>query len=200
MSPVSADEFTDLMAGVCSQVTVVSTHVDGRPYGTTVTSFFSLSLDPPMVAVSLDRRSRLLDHALTAGRIGVNLLSEHQEDVASRFAAKTDDKFNGAAWRLVEGLPYLYGVLGWLNCSVRECVTAGDHRVLFCAVKRGSVRVPGARPLVYGERRFGTHSALSIAAARSDSRTGAGRPPHSERTSVIPAEGPRPPGRPPTHG
>jgi hypothetical protein len=68
---ISADAFRDVMATVCAPVTVVTTTTaDGKPYGTTVSAFASLSLDPPLVMIALGNRSGLLAHARASGRIG----------------------------------------------------------------------------------------------------------------------------------
>ena len=89
---IEPQEFRDLMAGVCAPVTVVTTTGDGRPYGATVSSFTSLSLNPPLVSVAFDRGSALLGQIREAGRFGVNILGHAQDDLAMTFARRGADQ------------------------------------------------------------------------------------------------------------
>ena len=76
--PVELQKFRDLMAGICAPVTVVTTANNKIPHGATVSAVASLSLEPPMVGVALDRRSQLLARILQSGRFGVNVLAKSQ--------------------------------------------------------------------------------------------------------------------------
>ncbi len=157
--PVSTDRFRSIMGTVCAQVAVLATVTeDGRAHGTTVTAFASLSLHPPMVSAALDRSSRLLAGVRESRRVGITLLAEGQDELATHFASKASDKFDGVAWHPRAGLPRLDGSAGWLGCQVRNLVDGGDHVILFCLVN--DVEITDERPLVYGHRRFGTHSGL----------------------------------------
>ncbi len=151
--------FREVMAGVCTPVAVV-TGLDGtRPHGTTVSAFASLSLEPPMVLVSLAHSSDLLAVVRDSGRFGVNVLGSAQADLAARFARKGDDKFSDVGWRLDGGLPRLDGAPGWLACDVTELVVGGDHYVALGTVLAAATEE--AAPLVYHRRVFGTHSPLA---------------------------------------
>ncbi|WP_433505542.1 flavin reductase family protein [Pseudonocardia halophobica] len=156
--PVSGERFRSIMGEVCAQVAVVTTTTEAGPHGTTVTAFCSLSLDPPMVCVALDRGSRLLAAVHETRRVGINLLAEGHDALAMRFASKGDDKFAGTAWTLSAGLPRLDGNAGWVAGEVLDFVGGGDHVVLFCLVT--AAETADRRPLVYSRRTFGTHSGL----------------------------------------
>lgn len=159
---VAQQTFKDLMGAVCAPVTVVTTiTADGRPHGSTVSSFASLSLDPPLVSLALDRGSALLRHLGDSGRLGVNVLCEEQELVAMAFAGRGATKFAGVPWSLDAGLPRLRDCAGWMTGTVERFVEAGDHLLLVVRVESAS-SVP-ARPLVYARRTFGTHSRLAAA-------------------------------------
>ena len=138
---IEPQEFRDLMAGVCAPVTVVTTMVDGRPYGATVSSFTSLSLTPPLVSVAF----------------GVNILGHAQDDLAMTFARRGADRFAATDWFDDHGLPRLADAAGWMVCDLYRCVEAGDHLLLFGLVRAASSRKDLA-PLVYAHRTFGTHS------------------------------------------
>lgn len=152
-------EFRDLMAGVCAPVTIVTTTAGSLPHGTTVSSFASLSLRPPMVTVALDRASGVLSHISATGRFGVNVLASTQDDLALGFARRGADRFAGVDWHFDHGLPRLDSAPGWLACEVTEIVEGGDHLLLLGTVTHA--RTTPAAPLVYGYRTFGTHSAYA---------------------------------------
>ena len=158
-SMVSEQAFRDLMAGVCAPVTVVTTAESGTPYGTTVSAFASLSLDPPMVTVALDRASSVLSRILDAGRLGVNVLGGVQGDLATVFARRGVDRFAGVPWRMEHGLPRLTEAPGWMACDLESVVEGGDHLLLLARVQQCATTT--AAPLVYGHRTFGTHSAFA---------------------------------------
>ncbi|MTD53214.1 flavin reductase family protein [Amycolatopsis pithecellobii] len=147
--------FTDVMAGVPTPVSVVTAMDGDRPHGTTVSAFASLSLTPPMLLVSLDRRSDLLTLVRASGRFGVNVLSREQAAVAKAFAVKGASKFDGIAWRPANDLPRLDGVSGWLACEVSDLVDGGDHVVALGTVL--AAESSGLAPLTYHARSFGTH-------------------------------------------
>src|ERR1700723_3238907 len=122
---VDATVFRDTLARVPTPVTVVTSHVDRRPHGTTVSAFSSLSLEPPMILVSLDQRSDLLKIIQETGRFGVNVLAVGQQALATAFARKGDDKVADVAWYMDHGAPRLAGKGQWLVCRTAQMVAAG---------------------------------------------------------------------------
>jgi flavin reductase (DIM6/NTAB) family NADH-FMN oxidoreductase RutF len=158
VTTVDPNRFRAVMGAVCAPVTIVTTtDAAGRPRGATVSSFTSLSLDPPLVGVAFDRRSALLADVLAAGRFGVNLLGHGQDDLAVRFATRGADRFTAdTAWFADRGLPRLADATGWVGCELDRTVDAGDHLLLFGLVTAlSSTEHP---PLVHARRTFGTHS------------------------------------------
>lgn len=155
-------DFLESMSNVCAPVTIVGTRTEaGLPYATTVSAFASLSLHPPMVTASLDRGSVLLDHVKTSRTIAVNVLSDGQAELARTFARSRPDKFDDVDWVWTDGLPRLAGVTSWLGCTVSQLVDGGDHVIVLGDVFR-VINAVGL-PLVYAQRVFGTHSALTQA-------------------------------------
>jgi flavin reductase (DIM6/NTAB) family NADH-FMN oxidoreductase RutF len=154
------DAFRDVMAEVCTPVAVVTTVSAGRPRGTTVSAFTSLSLRPPMVLVSLDEGSDLLGALREGVRFGVNVLGSGQAGLAAAFARKGADKFAGVDWQRDAGAPRLAGSPGRLTCRVHPLVGGGDHVIVLGEVL-GAVSA-GGPPLTYHSRRFGTHHAMSV--------------------------------------
>lgn len=144
------------MASVCTPVSVVTTVEDGRPHGTTVSAFTSLSMNPPMVLVSLDNGSDLLAIVQRTGTFGLNVLASSQAALARRFAKKGSEKFRGAAdWIEDFGAARLAGVSSWVACKVGEIVVGGDHLILLGEVVAAEATT--ADPLTYYARTFGTH-------------------------------------------
>src|SRR5260370_9354088 len=86
------DRFRHVMSTVCSPVTVITAAGPDRPHGTTVSAFTSLSLDPPMVLVALDKTSELLSFIKGTERFGVNVMGPQQSAVGMAFARKGDQK------------------------------------------------------------------------------------------------------------
>lgn len=152
-----AEAFRAVMSGVATPVSVVTTLYDGEAYGTTVSAFASLSMNPPMVLVALDRTSELLSRLQVAGRFGVNILGSTQSALALTFAGKGGPaKFTGVDWSHSAELPRLAGVSGWLACELTSLVPGGDHMVALGTVLAAE---PGeGMPLTYHRRAFGTHA------------------------------------------
>jgi flavin reductase (DIM6/NTAB) family NADH-FMN oxidoreductase RutF len=137
----------------CAQFTTgitVVTVLDnlGRPHGMTVNSFSSVSLDPPLVLVSIDLRNAILGHFISSSWFAINILAEHQEHLSRRFSSPSEDRFVDVNWHAgVSGTPILEGTLAHLECSVVRTFEAGDHTLLI-----GEVRQAGyveGKPLVY---------------------------------------------------
>lgn len=150
--------FRDVMSRVCTPVSVVTSLDGSRPHGTTVSAFASLSMDPPMVMLSLDRRSDLLALIRNTEIFGMNILSENQSELASTFARKGHDKFTSIEWEVSSSVPRLPNVSAFLACSVSTLVEGGDHIVVLGLVRTS---IAGAAPpLTYHDRAFGTHTAL----------------------------------------
>lgn len=151
-------DFRVAMGNVAAPVSVVTTYVDERPYGTTVSAFASLSMDPPMLLVSLQDSSHLLSLLRVGTAFGVNVLGSSQAEVAARFASRRDDKFHGVEWSLVHGAPALPGTHAWVALRVAQLVPAGDH-VLVLGDVLSAHGGQSAEPLTYHQRSFGTHHA-----------------------------------------
>jgi flavin reductase (DIM6/NTAB) family NADH-FMN oxidoreductase RutF len=152
---VDFDAFCELFSGVPAAVTVVTArNGDGLAHGTTVSAFCSLSLNPPLVMVALNRSSDLLPFIEGQGRFGINVLAGGQEEVGTACAKKGPDKLTGTSWRYDSGLPRIDGSAAWLACDVQDILAGGDHVMVVGLV---TACEPGeAEPLVYHRRNFWT--------------------------------------------
>lgn len=156
--PVDAEAFKQAMSQLAAAVSIVTTGSDDDPHGTTVSAFMSLSLEPPMVAVSLHQASTLLEYVAPGSPIGINVLSTQQDGLARRFADKSVDRFAGVEWEIADGAPKLAGNHTWVAGQVREIVPGGDHRLVLVDVTHAEVNTNS--PLLYWQREFGTHGAI----------------------------------------
>ncbi|MFJ9388936.1 flavin reductase family protein [Nocardioides sp. NPDC101246] len=154
MTPSSS--FRDVMANMAAPVSVITAAEDGVGSGATVSALMSLSMDPEMIVVALDRGSTTLAAIQRTGRFGVNILAAHQKDLAMRFASKARNKFADLAWSLESGVPRLVGVSGWVRCTVERIQPGGDH-VLVCGRVEAAFHDAERAALTYQGRTFGTH-------------------------------------------
>jgi flavin reductase (DIM6/NTAB) family NADH-FMN oxidoreductase RutF len=101
------DQFRSVITQLASAVSVVTSALDGQPYGATVSAFESLSMNPPMMLVSLNRNSGLLHIIVQARRFRINVLCAGQQEIAARFASKlSPDRFIGRGRKYADGLPF----------------------------------------------------------------------------------------------
>jgi flavin reductase (DIM6/NTAB) family NADH-FMN oxidoreductase RutF len=151
-APIFLDEFRETMSRVPSPVTVVTTLGESGPHGTTVSAFCSLSAEPPLVLVALDRSSDLLALLTETRRFGVNLLAATQEELARACAEKGPEKFKDVPWYFDANLPRIEGAAAWLSCEVAEFLEGGDHVIVVGLVTdcgKGE-----SEAIVYHRRRF----------------------------------------------
>ena len=122
------DAFGCFMTGVTVVTTVDS---DGKPQGFTANSFSSVSLDPPLLLVSLANSSRNLDTFSKGAGFAVNILAEGQKDISGTFARPSDDRFANVYWKKGPvGHPVIAGVSAWFDCTLEQAIPAGDHTIL----------------------------------------------------------------------
>ncbi len=156
---VAAAEFRAAIGQFATGVTVVTAIDGGRPVGITVNAFTSVSLDPALVVVALDRRRFIVPLIEAAGRYAVNVLAEDQQWLSDCFAGASvvpgRDAFCGAPWRPGgAGLPILGGAIAWLECRVVERIALGDHLLFAGAVEAVGAGEQDAPPLLYHRRRY----------------------------------------------
>jgi len=155
--PTVQDGLRRVMRRFPTGVTVVATRdPGGEPCGLTVSSFTSVSLDPPLVLVCLDRASDTHDRLLAGRGFGVSVLSAGQERVARRFAAEpAEGRFAEVEWDTGRhGQPLIRGAAAWLECSVHEVLPGGDHSIIVGRVEDSEVG--DGRSMVYHGGAFGS--------------------------------------------
>jgi 3-hydroxy-9,10-secoandrosta-1,3,5(10)-triene-9,17-dione monooxygenase reductase component len=153
VSDFDADRFRAVAGAFPSGVTVVTGVDADGPSGFTCQSFHALSLDPPMVVLSVAKTSTSWPRIRRSGRFCVNILAADQERVARTFATSGIDKFADQPWAPApDGSPILDGVVAWFDCTIDEIHQGGDHEVVTGSVH--ALDAIGGRPLVFHEGRY----------------------------------------------
>ena len=164
---VDAAAFRKTMRHLASGVFVITTHVEGRLHATTATAFLPLSAEPPLVLVCVHRDSethRALSHAK---HFGVNLLSQAQMELSTRFSTKTPARyafsdvpqFLGPA-----GSTFFEGSAAHVEVATESTTEGGDHTIFIGRVTWAQSN-PAVTPLVYHQG--GHHTLTALAAVGS---------------------------------
>ena len=137
-------------------VAVITAAHEGRQHGMTVSSFTSISLEPPLIAISLSTGSHTGELVRLAGAFGVTILAASQRELSERFAgaAGDDDRLNGLQTEtFVTGAPFIKGGLAFLDCRVTRMIDAGMNTLYVAEViaTRGDDH---DTPLVYHDRAY----------------------------------------------
>jgi flavin reductase (DIM6/NTAB) family NADH-FMN oxidoreductase RutF len=146
---VNPDEFRSVLGRFPSGVTVVTTKArDGADHGMTVSAFASVSLDPPLVLICIEKNASAYTALTNASGFVVNILSANQEQIARRFAIVDIDRFEGIGYtRSQNGFAILDDVLGVIECNVATKHDAGDHTIIVGEVE--ATRAESGTPLLY---------------------------------------------------
>jgi 3-hydroxy-9,10-secoandrosta-1,3,5(10)-triene-9,17-dione monooxygenase reductase component len=140
-------------------VTVIATVHDGRPVGCTVGSFFSVSLDPPLVGFCVMTTSSTWPAIQRTGRFGVSVLADEQIEACRQLATKAPDKFDALAWSPAPttGSPLLAGAVAHLDCVLEQTHLAGDHWIALGRVVDLALHREEADPLVFCRGAYGRY-------------------------------------------
>lgn len=140
-------------------VTVVTTRVGDCAYGMTISSFTSVSMDPPLVLMAIDRSTNSYQAFKEAKIFAIHLLSSGQAVLSEIFAGrqKTRDKFEGINYEEgPERVPLLRDTPAYLVCRRFKIYEAGDHDLILCEVLDVVIKRPDLKPLVYRNRAYTT--------------------------------------------
>jgi flavin reductase (DIM6/NTAB) family NADH-FMN oxidoreductase RutF len=152
--PASPEEFRSAMSQFASGVTVVTTRdAQGKKHGITVSAFCSVSLEPPMVLICIEKTTGSHYAFGESGAFVVNILAGSQSHVSEHFASRVDEKFGDVQHALNEdGVPVLTDAIATLRCTLRHSLDGGDHSIFVGLVE--SVDVRRGSPLIYFDRDY----------------------------------------------
>ena len=151
-------------------VTVATAYGQSGPTGLTVSSFTSVSLDPPLILISIAKGSAMHDLFREAKAYAVNFLADDQKSISDRFAGRTEakDRFEGVGFtRGVTGSPIIDGVRVAIECRAWQVYDGGDHSILVGEVVSAKT-FNSKRPLVYFSQQYTTTELAEYPAPPSD--------------------------------
>jgi flavin reductase (DIM6/NTAB) family NADH-FMN oxidoreductase RutF len=153
---IEAARFRQVLGHFPTGVCVITAAGAEGPVGLAIGSFFSVSLDPPLVGFCPDKNSSSWPGIKASGKFGVNILAADQEDVCRVFATKGADKFAGLGWKPgPTGSPRLADVLAWIDCEIDAVHDAGDHELCVGRVVELELGREHEGPLVFYRGGYG---------------------------------------------
>lgn len=153
MNVIDPRQLRDACGQFGTGVNVITTHHDGHDHGMTANAFMSISLDPPLIAVSIAGKARMLAKIQNCRRFAVSVLAAGMEDLAWHFAGKPRPHVRDCFERL-DGLPVIPGAVATFVTDVADEILAGDHTI-FVGRVRELQHDPYRKPLLFFRGRFG---------------------------------------------
>lgn len=152
---IGSEEFREALRNWASGVTVVTTKDrDGILHGITVSSFTSVSLQPPLVLICIDKFTGSHRAFAESQHFVVNLLNDRQENLSRQFAMPLLDKFDNVEFiENVNGVPVLSGSLCNLECRMVLSYEGGDHTIFIGEIEKATIRQ--GKPLLYFQGNYG---------------------------------------------
>lgn len=125
-----------------------------EPVGMAVNSFTSISLDPPLVAVSVAHTSRTWSELSGAATLGLSVLGSGQERISRQLSARRGDRFDGVQWqRGAQGAVHIPGAALWLTCRLHHEAPGGDHSIIVLGID-DIEHHPEIEPLLFHQSRY----------------------------------------------
>ncbi len=154
MEGVSSDEFRRACGRFATGVAIAAVlDARGAAHGLTVSSFTSVSLNPPLVLICLGHEVTMIEEFRRATHFGISILREQDRDISNRFATRGLDRFDGVAWhRGSSGAPLIDGALAAMECETHQRIASGDHDILVGRVV--ATRIEEGAPLLYYASRY----------------------------------------------
>ena len=148
MKKINSKLFKLTMSKYATGVTVITINIEGKFMGKTVNSFASLSLDPPLVLFSLDKKSSSLKDYKNVSFIGINVLSKNQIKISNHFSNKNPLWDNTNYFLSKKNTPIIKDCIANLDCEKIKTITQGDHIIFICKISEIIVN-KNKKPLIY---------------------------------------------------
>jgi flavin reductase (DIM6/NTAB) family NADH-FMN oxidoreductase RutF len=155
---LSTAEFRKAMGCFATGVTIITLDLDGEVHGMTANAFASVSLDPLLVLVCVDHKTRTHAHLHAKKRFGINVLSESQRAISEYYARPerthehAEEEAGARFDRAKHGTPILHGALAYLECLLHSAQEAGDHTIFIAEVE--DVVVREGEPLLFFRAKY----------------------------------------------
>ena len=153
MKKINKGNFKKTLSTFATGITVVATNHNSILYGKTINSFSSLSLSPPLILFSLDKKSSKLNIFKDSKTVSINILSKNQKFISNNFAKKNPD------WKKIEydvlknGNPIIKNCVSNLDCKIIDKIKKGDHIIFICKVLK-VLNNKKLKPLVYYNSKY----------------------------------------------
>jgi flavin reductase (DIM6/NTAB) family NADH-FMN oxidoreductase RutF len=147
--PIEKNELRRIMGHFATGVTVITTiSKDGAIYGLTANAFMSVSLEPPLLLISVDKKAESYPYFEQSKVFTVNILGDSQEALSRRFAVSGGNKFDGVAYRRgANNVPILEDTLAHVECRVYAAYDGGDHTLYLGEILEAETRE--GKPLLF---------------------------------------------------
>ena len=155
MKPVTDQrELRDAYGCFPSGVTAICALAGETPVGMAVSSFISVSLDPPLVAICMQNGSETWAKLNTMSHLGVSVLGSGHDAACRQLSAKLGDRFAGITWEASpSGAVFIEGAAVWLECKISQRIVAGDHEIVVLQIEQLKME-RDVSPLVFHASRF----------------------------------------------
>jgi len=154
---ITPEELRKAMRNWATGITIVTAAHEDTQHGMTVSSFTSLSLEPPLLSVSLYNTSRTHGLVSASGHFGVTILAADQEEISNRFAGRipdTDDRFADLdVETLVSGAPFITGGLTFFDCRISQTIPLGTNTLFIAEILDARFQDDG-NPLIYFNQKY----------------------------------------------
>ena len=153
MKKINKENFKKTLSTFTTGITVVATNNNSILYGKTINSFSSLSLSPPLVLFSLDKKSSKLKIFKDSKTVSINILSNKQEMISNNFAKKNPDWEKIDYEVLKNGNPIIKNCVSNLDCKIEDKIKKGDHVIFICKVAQ-VLNNNKLKPLIYYDSKY----------------------------------------------
>ncbi len=146
MSQIDPREFRNACGRFATGITIVTTEIDGEIHGMTANGFMSVSLEPPLIVVSVGKNARSHELIGQSMKYGVSVLTEEMEPYSNHFAGRPDDSLE-IPWEDLDGNKVIQGALAQFSAKVVDAHEAGDHTLYIAEVT--AMNYGEGRPVLY---------------------------------------------------
>ena len=148
MKKINKENFKKTLSTFATGITVVATKNNSILYGKTINSFSSLSLSPPLVLFSLDKKSSSLNIFKKTMFLGINILSKSQKNTSNYFSTKSPKWNDTKNFITKNDVPMIYGSVANIECLKVKIINQGDHVIFICKVNEILIHKT-KKPLIY---------------------------------------------------
>jgi flavin reductase (DIM6/NTAB) family NADH-FMN oxidoreductase RutF len=147
--PIEKNELRQVMGHFATGVTIITTLTKaGEMHGLTANAFTSVSLEPPLLLISVDKKAESWPAFEESRVFTVNILADDQEGLSRKFAVSGGNKFAGVAYRIgANGAPILDGTLAYIECTLYAAYDGGDHSIYLGEIQQAEIHE--GKPLLF---------------------------------------------------